>query len=628
MPPLLLNENFDDASQEQWRALVEKVLKGADFDKRLVSKSDDGLPIAPLYTRADALAEAETAVPGAPPFSRGRSCKRDEGGWDIRQLHIETEPEALNQALLEDLSGSVTSLSVQIAAPGQPGLPCDPKAMIEALKDIDLSICPVALQAGENFGAASAYLLGGWALGKVDKAERKGAFGADPLGTLAGVGALSQPLPQAMDGAIALVSKTQDMPQVTALIADGRPYHAAGASEAQELAVMLATLVAYLRAAESAGIAPEQALPKIAIALAADADQFLSIAKLRAARALIWRVAEAAGIGAAAARCHITATTSWRMLSKRDPWVNMLRTTIACAAAAMGGADAIQVLPYTAALGKADSFARRIARNTQIVLQEESSLGRVIDPAGGSWYVEKLTDDLAKAAWAIFQDIEAKGGMANALRTGFVQETIAATAGLRKARIATGRMPVTGVSTYPKLGDDGVTNEPLEAGAPAPTGGAVVTPLEFSRLAEPFEALRDAADRIADQTGKPPQVFLANLGTPAEFSPRSNWARNFFAAGGIEALTNDGFTNSTEVGAAFTASGAKLACICSSDDIYGELAEAVASLLKTAGATHLYLAGCPRNQEAALKVAGVDEFIYAGCDMLTTLSTAQSKLLA
>ena len=210
---------------------------------------------------------------------------------------------------------------------------------------------------------------------------------------------------------------------------------------------MLATLVAYLRAAEAGGLAPADALPKFTVALAADADQFSTIAKLRAARRLVWRVADACGAGDAAGRIPLAAVTAWRMMAKRDPWTNMLRTTMACAAAALGGADSITVLPYTFALGRPDRFARRIARNTQLVLAEESSLGRVADPAGGSWYVEKLTDEMAGKGWELFQQIETEGGMAAALASprGIVWQKLAAPLlVIRNSRRSIGRSPRSG----------------------------------------------------------------------------------------------------------------------------------------------------------------------------------------
>ncbi len=362
-----------------------------------------------------------------------------------------------------------------------------------------------------------------------------------------------------------------------------------------------------------------EALPKIVVGIAADDDQFLTVAKLRAARRLIWRVAEASGAGEAAAKVRIASATSFRMMARRDPWTNILRTTIACAGAVIGGADSIVVLPFTVALGKPDRFARRIARNVQIVLQEESNLGRVADPAGGSWYVEKLTDDVAQAAWKVFQDIEGKGGMAAALASGQVQDMIAATAAARDKAIATGRMELTGVSAFPLLGDDGVTVEPW----PAPKGGSkalavTVKPLQPRRLAQPFEELRDQAD-AARAAGKEPKVFLASLGEIVQHNVRSTWVQNYLASGGIASLKSDGYASAEEAAAAFKASGAAVACICSSDAVYAEKAEATAKALKAAGAKTVLMAGRPGDKEAAFKAAGVDQFLFAGGDAVVTL---------
>ncbi len=627
MAKLSLAEGFDDAGHEAWLALVDKVLKGAKFEKRLLSKTDDDLTIAPLYTRGTQ-PEAR-AIGSAVPAPHQRE---QAGSWQICQEHGGADPGAVNKAVLQDLAGGVQGITLRLAAPGQAGLPVEPAAMVAALSDVDLSICPITVNAGENFGAAAAYLLGGWARQKIALERRCGGFNADPIGTLAATGGLGQPLQTALAAAAALVAKTQDLPGVTALIADGRPYHNGGASEAQELAAMLATLVAYLRSCENAGLSPTKALPKITIGLAADQDQFLTIAKLRAARLLTARLGAAieeggqTALSAQAGQMKIAATTSLRMMTRRDPWVNMLRTTIACAGAAMGGADAITVLPFTAALGQPDAFSRRLACNTQIVLQEESGLGRVADPAAGSWYVEQLTTDLARKAWEVFQQIEARGGMAAALKDGFVQGMIGKTATRREAQFAVGKRALTGVTAFARLGTDDVTVSQFEPAPAIAMAGSKVAALGLWRMAAPYETLRDLADQIEKNTGKPPQIFLANLGDRAAFSSRANWATDFFASGGIKALSNDGFTNSADVGAAFAATGAEAVCLCSSDVGYGELGEAAASLLKTAGARAVYVAGRGGELEAPLRAAGVDEFIHVGCDRVDVLNRLLARL--
>jgi methylmalonyl-CoA mutase len=327
--------------------------------------------------------------------------------------------------------------------------------------------------------------------------------------------------------------------------------------------------------------------------------------------------------------------TSFRMMTQRDPWVNILRTTMACASAAMAGAEVITVLPMTWALGKPDGFARRLARNTHHVLMDESGLARVIDPAGGSWAVEKLTSDLASKAWQNFQAVESKGGMGAALTAGLIQEEIGKVAAARAKQIATGHLQLTGTSAFPYLGDDAVRVEPWPSELlSADLNGARVKPLRVHRDAEAFEKLRDAADAFAlrassSRKGEPgvngkvlnrPKIFVAAFGDVAEHSARSTWTQNFLATGGIESIIFNGFTSPADAGKAFAQSGATAACICSSDHLYAKFAQAAARFLKQAGAKTLLMASQPGTMKAALTAAGVDAFIFPGCDAVETLS--------
>jgi len=615
---LHLTPEFEAPSREAWLALIDKVLKGGDFEKRLVSRTADGLAIRPLYTRDDG-AEAASA-----PISERRAAAGHR--WDIRQRHSEPDPAEANKAILQDLEGGATSLLLQIKAPGQYGLSYAAGPLAQALKGLLLDACTIALDARENTMDAAGSLIEIWRGAGVGENSRHGAFNLDPLGTLAATGTLYYPAKRSCEIAAKFAFDCRTMTRVTALIASGVPYHEAGASEAQEIAAMLATLVAYLRACEEAGLRPRAALGKIALGMTADADLFLTIAKLRAARRLAHRIAEACGAESAVGSLHLSASTSARMMARRDPWVNLLRTTTAGAGAGFGGADAITVLPFTWALGKPDAFARRIARNTHLVLQEESAAGRVIDPAAGAWFVEKLTDELAGKAWSLFQEIEAKGGMAAALESGFVQDEIGRVAEARAKDIAVGRAQLTGVSAFARLADDGVKVEPHPLPEPIAKGGTSVVPLPPHRLAEPFERLRDAADADLARTGKRPHVFLANLGDLAAFSARATWIRNYLAAGGIDAIGEAGFHNSAEAGKAFAASGAVIACVCGTDQAYAELAEATAGALKSAGARRVLLAGRPKDQMAALEAAGVDDFVFAGGDSVATLTKLHAAL--
>jgi methylmalonyl-CoA mutase len=611
---------FPVPDEAQWRALVDKVLTGADFRRRLVSRTADGIEIEPLYTRAASLPEAGQRRAAA-------------GGWRIAQVATGTTPEAVAAAFADDIAGGAEAVTIRLAAPGQSGLTATRAALDAALADVPARSVRVSLAPGANALEAATALA--------DIAPRRGlaigSLGIDPLGTLARTG---ERVLLAADG----LHFTDALPWLegaaTTLLADARPYHEAGASEAQEIAALAATLVLYMRCAEATGQPPARALPRIGLALAADADLFLTIAKLRAARRVVARIAEACGAGDAAARMALAITTSERMMARRDPWVNLLRVTAACAAAAMAGADEIAVLPHTWALGEPDAFARRIARNVGLVLREEAGLGRIGDPAGGAWYVERLTAQLAERAWGIFQAWEGAGGMHAALRSGRVQDEIAAVADARAKDIATRKIELTGVSAFPQLGNDGVTVPPWPA-APALTSTPAARRLAPRRLAEPFEKLRDAADRAygacAAEHNKESaygacaaepnrmSVFLASLGTQADFGARAMWITNLLAAGGIVAIAGDGLTNSADVGRAFAESGAAVACLVSSDEVYGELGEAAAMALKGAGARHVCLAGRPGAQEEALKAAGVDAFLYAGMDVVAALTRLQGE---
>jgi methylmalonyl-CoA mutase len=412
-------------------------------------------------------------------------------------------------------------------------------------------------------------------------------------------------------------------------VADGRVIHNAGGSEAQELAFALASAVAYLRALETGGIALDAARRMIYFRLAADADQFLTIAKFRSVRKLWARVEQACGLGAAPT--HVAAETAWRMMTRRDPYVNILRSTIAVFAAGLGGADAITVLPFTSAIGLPDRFARRVARNTQLVLLEESNLAKVTDPTAGSGGIEDLTQQLCGAAWELFQEIEKAGGAAAALEQGLIQNKVGATRAERGKNIARRKDALTGTSEFPDIHETAVhVLEVAPHPNPLPASGqrehTAFAALPCIRLAEPFEQLRDASDRALTATGSRPKVFLANLGKLSDFTARTLFARNFFEAGGIEAVTNDGFASRDEMIATFKASSAKLACLCSSDKVYAAEAVDAATALKSAGAAHIYLAGRPGDLEAELKAAGVQDFIYVGGDVVATLRGAHDSL--
>jgi methylmalonyl-CoA mutase len=360
--------------------------------------------------------------------------------------------------------------------------------------------------------------------------------------------------------------------------------------------------------------------------LSADADQFMTLAKFRALRVLWAHVARACGL--TPQPLFIAADTAWRMLTQRDPYVNVLRATIATFAAGLGGANSITVLPHTLALGLPDPFARRIARNAQIILLEESNLDKVTDPAAGSGGIENLTAELSRAAWSLFQEIEKAGGAFAALEQNLIQDKVAAVRAARDKNIARRKDVLTGASEFPNLHEAPVTLLDAKPATLAPYGEAKFTfkALAPVRLAEPFERLRDKSDTLLAARGTRPRVFLANLGTAADFTARATFAKSFFETGGIEAIDGDGGSDPAAIAAAFKASKAELVCLCSSDKIYADLAATTAQALQASGAKHIYLAGRLGEQEAALRAAGVSEFIIAGGDALAALSAAYDSI--
>src|ERR1700726_553386 len=609
---LPLAADFAPATYDDWRKLVDGVLKGAPFEK-LVGKTYDDLRIEPIYRRARDAAPIAGRPAAAP--------------WQIMQRIDHPDAAAANAQALHDLENGATGLTLVFAgANGAYGFGLNPTAeAIEKVLDgvfIDASIA-IELQIGPQSRMAAIHLA--------EYVRRKGIspaacdirFGLDPIGACAAWGSSPYSWPEivpAVTGAIKGLAAMGFRGPFAAT--DGRVIHDAGGSEAQELAFVLATNVAYLRAIEGAGIALEDAQGMVYARLAADADQFLTMAKFRALRLLWARIEQACGL--APKPLFIAADTAWRMLTQRDACVNMLRSTIATFSASLGGANAITALPHTLALGLPDAFARRAARNTQLILLEESNLAKVSDPAAGSGGIESLTQELCEAAWSLFQEIENAGGIFASLQQGLIQGKVAATRQARERNIARRKEVLTGASEFPNLQEAGVAVEDVKPAALAPLGEANIKfeSLPPMRLAEPFERLRDRSDQILKSRGMRPRVFLANLGTSADFTARASFARSFFETGGIEAIDSDGFSDSAALATAYKASGAELACLCSADKVYTLHATAAAQALKNAGAKHIYLAGRPGEQEAALRGAGVNDFIFAGGDALTTLQKA------
>ncbi|MCW2703624.1 MAG: mutA [Blastococcus sp.] len=598
---LALAAEFDVATRDQWRELVAGVLRKAGrqdlpdpVEEALTATVATGVTIEPLYTAEDAGdLPAAVGVPGLAPFVRGSRAGADPesgvpGGWDVRQRHAHPDPAVTKEAIAADLENGVTSLWLVV---GDGAIPVD--ALGNVLSDVLLDLAPVTIQGG--LPGAEAFLS--LVEGRSDLAAGS-SLGLDPLGLQAAGGEQ-----QDLSGLADVARRAAGHDGLRTIVVDATVFADAGASAVEELGCSLAAGAAYLRALTEGGLSVDEAFAQLEFRYSAGADQFTTIATLRAARRLWDRVGEVSGAAPEVRGQRQHAVTSSVMTTRHDPWVNMLRTTVACFAAGVGGADVVTVQPFDAALGLPDSFSRRIARNTQSLLVEEGHLARVLDPAGGSWYVESLTDQLAQAAWDWFTEIERAGGLQQALADGLVPDRIAAAWAARAERVAHRTDAITGVSEFPNLGEKLPDREP--AAEVLPTGG-----LPRVRAAQAFEELRDRA-AAAD---RPPRVYLATIGPIARHTARAGFAGNLFQAGGLETPSGDGVEG-------FAEAGTTVACICGTDKDYAASAGELAAALKAAGATQVWLAGKPD-----LAVDGVDGYVFAGCDALAALRTVHDEV--
>jgi methylmalonyl-CoA mutase len=534
---------------------------------RLRTTTYDGITIEPLYTAADAPGDDTAGFPGVTPYVRGRTVTATRGtGWDVRQL---VDAAAGAGRAVEELERGATSVLLDLS--GVPALTAD--AIGSALEGVLLDTAPVVLDAGPRWREAAA---------AVGEHLQAGSLGADPLD--------ETDVDEHLDAIASWIARLGDgRPDLRVVTIDGTRFHDAGASDAQQLGCTIAAGIEYLRALDRRGIMPAAAIARIELRLAATDDQFATIATFRAVRRLWARVAEV--VGAPGATSPVHAVTARSMMTAYDPWVNALRSTVACFAAGVAGADAVTVVPHDALRGAdAIELGRRVARNTQSILLLESHLDDVIDPAGGSWYVERFTDQLADAAWAWCQEIEAAGGFQRA--AGLIAERIAATRTARQQDIDTRRAPLTGLSEFPNV------DEPVPPPVPATDG---------HRWSEGFEGLRRRVDAVTPR----PSVFLATIGPAAVFTSRVAFAKNVFEVAGLRTVSGPVTDDPGKIAAAFAASGATVACLCSTDKVYADLGVAVADALAAAGAT-VYVAGRPKGLEA--------HTIYAGCDARAALT--------
>jgi methylmalonyl-CoA mutase len=656
---LPLSAEFPRADEAQWQALAQKALDGAPLS-RITTKTEHGVPVKPLY-RAPDWANDASGLPGVAPFVRGASATKDVYlPWDIRQVVSHPDPAIAADQVMEALEGGCSSVELRVDAAGEHGVVARSALDVQnILRFVRLDLATVALEAVGASTAQGIELAALLAASHVTRPTSSAqiAFNVDPIGALARTGALPGRGDDELEQAARFArDAAAEFSLATTIRADSRPVHESGGTEVQELAFLIAAGADYVRALMTAGMGAEAACRQILFTASVGADYQVEMSKLRAARRMWSRVATAFGASGA---MKLQAVSSRRMLTRRDPWVNILRNTAACFAAGVGGADIVTIRNFTDAMGPPGKLARRLARNTQIIAQEESSLGRVIDPPGGAWAIEKLGEDLSSAAWELFQQVEREGGLLKALQLGVFQAGVADARAARFKAAAKRKEPITGVTDFPLLQEEvpsieavnlpAIVRRAAEASGRAPANrtwaalrlaaidkatladlsrttkedGAEADPFWPIRLAEPFERLRDLADQRAI-AGRPPRIALAAIGPLAEHAARVQFAQNFFAAGGIDAAPLTGDIAALAQG--FKQSGVSMACLCGSDKRYTEEGVAAAKALRAAGVSRLYLAGKPGDREQELREAGVDEFIHLGVDVQASLELAHAEL--
>ena len=677
-----LATGFKQVSFEEWS---EAATKG-DEEIRLATTVEEGIDAKWLYTPDDRISDDPAGLPDRAPFVRGTRAGKP---WHIRQVASTPGREDANANLLEDLNGGVTEIALRFdraartaATPGTAEFALgrgDDGVAISTLDDLStvlegvyLDMAAVSLEAGANFLPAAALLNAHWQANGIAPERALASFGADPLGTLAREGELPASPEVALAQAAELAREVDAaLPKVRTLGVNTDVYLQAGASSAWELGIAIATAVEHLRSCDLAGLAPAAAARQIEFTLGIGPDQFLEMAKFRAARRLWARVLEECGVPAEDRHSATYGVTSARMITAVDPWVNMLRVTTATFAAGTGGADGVTVTPFDRALGEPGELGRRIARNTQIVLQEESSLGRIADPVAGSWYGEVLTDEIAQAAWKIFTEIESEGGALAALRSGLIVNALAEEADRREADLVHRRRLMTGINEFPLLGDDGTETKPADNDAlarldaarlaerpdismladlgnalpgerlmkstAAATAGARIDEIAAAFAGEtfsqpklelrpdslPIEILRTSVDNHIAAGGEPPRLFLASTGTIASHVALANWAKSFFEVGGIETVASGHLPDNDAQAAAFKAGGFKMAVVCAGRKETEEDIKDLVTRLRGAGAEYIYLPKPSPELEAA---AGADESVREGVQMVEVLTAALKRL--
>lgn len=700
-----LLDEFTVPAYEEWLALVEDQLKGAPFEKKLVSQTAEGISIQPIYLRKDVQNLAsQLSPPGQFPFVRGTNASGNTyESWAISQANRFPTAEAFNQIASRDIANGLTSLQITLDDAGRGGQDPDQSTsgvvgnnglsiinsedMIQAFKGIDLSSIQVQLEGGMNGYALLMLMLEYLRKHKIPFEALCGGMVFDPLAELATSGALPASLATLFDRMAQLVQMTRTIvPGLKSIGIDARPYCEGGGSSAQELGFAMASAVAYFRELQQRGLTTDEIAPAMNFTFAIGSDFFLEIAKVRAARHLWARIVALLGGSESSQKMTLHSVSARYNKSIYDPYVNMLRTTTEAFSSVIGGSDILTVSPFDDLFGLPDEMSRRVARNLQIVLKEECHGNRVIDPSGGSWFVENLTDQLGQAAWSVFQDVEKAGGMAEALKTGYVQNAIGEVDQKRRQKFGQRQDVAVGTNMYANLSEVlPETRQPdfdplwqtraaaakevksrhsatsmlaqfaklagdraakitdvVDAGIQAVEQGATlgelsacilgeapghenITPITIQRKTEAYETLRKKSTEITSRTGKAPTVFLANMGPLRQHKSRAEFSTGFLQPGGFFIINPDGFDKIEDAVSAALESKAPIVVICSTDDTYPDLVPAFTEEIKKHRPDVMVLvAGYPKEHVARFQELGVDDFIHLKADNLQILTKLQA----
>ncbi len=614
---------FSASTYDEWLEATVKSLKGKPFDK-LVKTAYEGFDVQPMYRNEDIadLPHIDT-LPGQFPYVRGTKTDGYQSDtWSIAQSINLSDPKDFNEALKHDLERGQTAINI-----GHTMQLENLEDIQTAFADIDLTQYPLIIQADSN--ATAVYDMLTSYIDNDQLRQISGCIGYDPVHQLAKTGQVSA---DTFDLMAELINKADDQsPELDTIAIHTDVYHAAGANAVQEMAIAIATGVTYLTEMIERGVDINVVASKIRFFLIVGENFFMEVAKLRAIKMMWAQIVREFGGDDESAKMTLHVRTATRNKTRHDPYVNMLRTTTEAMAGAIGGIDSLQVSPFDEPFGEPDEFSRRISRNVQMILQEEVNLTRVIDPAGGSWYVEHLTNELATSAWDFFQQIEAQGGMVDALGSGFIHAQINDVLDARIAKLASRRDVLVGTNMYPNLEETMPANRNLHENGVANTNGSdnmiESTPLQPVRLSEPFEQLRANSETYRKANGHRPQIFLANFGALRDYKARMDFTRGFYEVGGFELTDNGGYDDITSAVDATITNNAPAVVICSTDAKYADVVpEFVLALKSQKPDTVVILAGYPKDKIDDYREAGVDDFIHVRANCYDMNKDLQDRL--